>query len=138
MIGNKRGAIRAPGEDVQLNDFSIARGGFDSDMADDKSPRIVKTFDEFMDRVPAWPFHMLGAVAALAGLWFAMAAMGGLPRGVVEWIALAMFGAFAYSVGFIMLLLLAFLLEATRRFSVAAILVGGVTLLGAMALQGPV
>jgi uncharacterized membrane protein len=138
MFGNDRGAAMAPEKDVQVPELPITRGGFEPDMADEKSSKIVKTFDDFMDRAPGWPFHLLGTVTALVALWFALAALGGLPRGVVEWIALAMLGAFAYGVGFLVPLLLAFLVDSSTRLSAVLMLVGGVALLAAMAVQGPV
>ena len=44
-------------------------------------------------------------------LWFALAFLGGLPSGIVEWITLAMLGGFAYAIGFMIPLVLAYLIE---------------------------
>jgi hypothetical protein len=65
--------------------------------------------------MPAWIFHTLGRSRRLVALWFALAFLGGLPGGVVEWITLAMFGAFAYAVGFMIPLVVTYLVENRNR-----------------------
>jgi hypothetical protein len=65
--------------------------------------------------VPGWGLRFLGALTALVALWFAMAFLGGIPTGPVEWLTLAMLGAFAYSVGVMVPLLLTALARRTGR-----------------------
>lgn len=92
------------------------------------------TFDDFLDRMPGWIFHTTGLVTAIVGLWFALAFLGGLPVGIVEWIALGMFGAFAYALGFMVPLVLAFVIDGANRASMALALVAGGATLGYLAL----
>jgi hypothetical protein len=70
-------------------------------------------------------------------LWFALAFLGGLPGSVVEWITLAMFGAFAYAVGFMIPLIVTYLRETGRRMLMAVLVGGGSADLGAMAVPPP-
>jgi hypothetical protein len=97
---------------------------------------IFNAFDRFLERLPAWLFHSLGILTALVSLWFALVVLGGLPGGLAEWVLLGMFGVFSYAVGFMIPLLIAYLVESRTRLSMALILVGSVTGLGAAALQG--
>lgn len=90
---------------------------------------FAQTFDAFLDRMPAWIFHVAGVLAALIALWFTLAYLGGLPIGVVEWIALALVGAFAYALGFMVPLALAFVVEGfTRSSLVLAVVACGAAL----------
>jgi hypothetical protein len=94
-------------------------------------------FDEFLDRMPGWIFHTLGGMTALIALWFALAFLGGLPGGLVEWITLAMFGAFAYAVGFMIPLVVTYLVETGNRILMALLVLGGSAVFGAMSLPLP-
>lgn len=97
----------------------------------DAQPRatFAQTFDAFLDKMPAWIFHATGVVAALIALWFTLAYLGGLPVGVVEWIALGLVGAFAYALGFMVPLALAFVVEGfTRSSMVLAVVACGAAL----------
>ncbi|MFW5654539.1 MAG: hypothetical protein ACOCYW_02695 [Roseicyclus sp.] len=71
--------------------------------------------DGAIARRPGWAFRSFGALAALIALWFAMAFLGGLPGGAVEWLALAMLGAFAYSLGVMLAAATAFLVTRALR-----------------------
>ncbi|MCU4653996.1 hypothetical protein N8I71_14215 [Roseibacterium sp. SDUM158016] len=105
-------------------------------MDDEGTFKVFKAFDDFLDRMPAWLFHSLGALTALMSLWFALVLMGGLPRSIVEWIVLAMFGAFAYAVGFMIPLIVAYLVDTASRLSVLLAFTGGAALVSYAALQG--
>ena len=98
---------------------------------------MFSAFDAFLDRMPAWIFHALGAVTALVALWFALAFLGGLPHGIVEWITLAMLGGFAYAIGFMIPLVLAYLIESRSRLLMAMLVVGSGAIFGAITLPFP-
>lgn len=68
-----------------------------------------------VDRMPGWGVRSLGVLTALVALWFAMAFLGGIPAGPVEWLTLAMLGAFAYSVGVMVPLLVTALASRAGR-----------------------
>jgi hypothetical protein len=68
-----------------------------------------------LGHMPGWGLRSLGALTALVALWFAMAFLGGIPAGPVEWLTLAMLGAFAYSVGVMVPLLLTALASRAGR-----------------------
>ena len=61
----------------------------------------------------------------------------GLPGGIVEWITLAMMGGFAYAVGFMIPLVLTYLVEQRSRLLMALLVVGGGAVYGAMTLPLP-
>jgi hypothetical protein len=87
--------------------------------------------------MPAWIFHTLGGLTALIALWFALAFLGGLPGSAVEWITLAMFGAFAYAVGFMIPLVVTYLYEMGNRILMAASGSRWQCAVGAMAVPPP-
>lgn len=135
MNGNDRNASLTAVRDARMTGFTATRAA--ADAAEDDGGDPVRSFDAFLDRIRAWPFHLAAIVTALAALWFGLAALGGLPRGPVELIALSMFGAFAYGVGFLVPLLFAFAIESSRRTSAVLALACGAALLWIMAHQGP-
>lgn len=135
MLSNKSRTPSAFVDDMKTPQFSLpGSGGEDSSRNADS---VFTAFDEFLDRMPAWIFHSLGTFAAVVALWFALAYLGGLPGGVVEWIALAMVGGFAYAVGFMIPLVMAYLLETRSRLMMALLVAGGGAVFGAMTLQLP-
>jgi len=137
MLSNKAGAPSALFDDMKASEFY--RSGQHA-MGDDTSrgpERMFSAFDAFLDRMPAWLFHALGAVTALVALWFALAFLGGLPSGIVEWITLAMLGGFAYAIGFMIPLVLAYLIETRSRLLAAVLVVGSGAIFGAMTLPLP-
>jgi hypothetical protein len=137
MLINKTRAPSALFDDMKTSEFSRSGPpvtGMDTARGSD---RIFSAFDAFLDRMPAWIFHALGAVTAMIALWFALAFLGGLPRGIVEWITLAMLGGFAYAIGFMIPLVLAYLIETRSRLLMAMLVVGSGAIFGAMTLPLP-
>jgi hypothetical protein len=122
---------------MKTNDFLITRLDTSGSDNSDGPTRLFSAFDEFLDRMPGWIFHSLGGVTALVALWFALAFLGGLPGGLVEWITLAMFGAFAYAIGFMIPLVLTYLVETGNRLLMALVVAGGGAVFGAMSLPLP-
>ncbi len=94
--------------------------------------------ERLQERLPAWPFRAAAAVTALTAAWFAMVLLGGLPRGVVEWIVTGMFAAFAYTMGYILTVLFACLVACAWRSSTLFLLAGGLAAFGLLAAQGSV
>lgn len=107
------------------------------DAGPQEGSNVFRAFDEFLDRMPAWIFHSLGAITCLIAMWFTLAFLGGLPGGIVEWIALAMVGAFAYAVGFMIPLVLTYLFQESTRLLVALTVIGGGALLSSLAFPLP-
>lgn len=97
--------------------FRAAGFSAPSGPAEEPSGRAPRDIDDFLDRMPSWILHAAGVVTALVGVWFALALLGGLPVDVVEWILLAMFGAFAYALGFMVALVVAFVVDGASRSS---------------------
>jgi hypothetical protein len=137
MSSNKSTTPPAFLDEMQTQDFRLSRSGGDAMSGRSGSDRMFSAFDDFLDRMPAWIFHTLGLITALVALWFALAFLGGLPRVVVEWITLAMFGAFAYAVGFMIPLIVTYFAETAGRLLLAALLAGGSVIFGAMTLSLP-
>ena len=123
---------------MKTSDFSHRRPNSTGDDISRGTSRVFTAFDEFLDRMPAWIFHSLGGATALVALWFALAYLGGLPGGIVEWITLAMIGAFAYAIGFMIPLVLTYLVENGNRLLMALVVAGGGALFGAMTLPLPI
>ncbi|MDG4648578.1 hypothetical protein P6F26_08980 [Roseibacterium sp. SDUM158017] len=139
MLANDHSAPWAHPSDMRAQDLPLALRSDDAELQDEGGTGLFAVFDQFLDRMPAWPFHAIASLTALTGLWFALALLGGLPRGVVEWIAMGMFGLFAYAVGFMIALLAAWLIGVATRASVLLLmLAGGVAVWGLVALQGTV
>ncbi|MGP1357047.1 hypothetical protein [Roseicyclus sp.] len=113
-----------------------SRISVEADGDEDRAAGMFNSFDRFLERLPAWLFHSLGIVTALVSLWFALALLGGLPGGLAEWVVLAMFGVFSYAVGFMIPLLVAYLVESRTRLSMVLIAAGSAVGAGAVALQG--
>jgi hypothetical protein len=137
MLSSKRRAPAALIEEMKTNNFLLRHTESSDDTTSRGPARIFAAFDEFLDRMPAWIFHSLGGVTALIALWFALAFLGGFPGGIVEWITLAMFGAFAYAIGFMIPLVLTYLVETSNRLLMALVVVGGGAIFGAMTLSLP-
>lgn len=134
MLSDKSRTPRAFVDDMKATDFRMTRVHPSDDPGARGPQGMFSAFDDFVDRMPAWIFHSLGAVTALVAVWFALAFLGGLPRDLVEWIALGMAGTFAYAVGFMIPLVLTYLVETGGRFLlVLAVTIGG-TIFGAVAL----
>ncbi len=137
MLSNKTSAPLAHIKDMNTSDFIHSSSDLAGEEAARDQSRVFSAFDEFLDRMPAWIFHSLGGITALAALWFALAFLGGLPGGIVEWITLAMMGGFAYAVGFMIPLVLTYLVEQRSRLLMALLVVGGGAVYGAMTLPLP-
>jgi hypothetical protein len=120
------GAFRAAETHGSADERAVAQG---SGMV-----RLLNNFEDFMDHAPRAVFRLIGAIAALVAIWFALALLGGLPRGAVEWIALAMVGVFTYVIGFGTAVVLAFLLARSTRFTMVIALAVGTLALYALAL----
>lgn len=137
MLSNKTRAPSALFDDMKTSEFSTSRSHV-TGMDGSRGPeRVFSAFDAFLDRMPAWIFHALGGLTALISLWFALAFLGGLPRGIVEWITLAMLGGFAYAIGFMIPLVLAYLIETRSRLLMATLVVGSGAAFGVMTLPLP-
>jgi hypothetical protein len=134
MLSNKPGMPSALIEDLTNTDFRNSRSRRADDTSAHGAGRVFSAFDDFLDRMPAWIFHGLGSIAGLGALWFALAYLGGLPRGIVEWITLAMIGAFAYAVGFMIPLVVTYLIESRSRALAVLLVIGGGAVFGALSL----
>ena len=86
------------------------------DRSDPDGRMFVAGEDTVAERIPSWFLRSAGGMTALIVLWFGMAFMGGLPGGAVEWLALAILGAFAYSLGVTIPLLVTLALRRAGRF----------------------
>jgi hypothetical protein len=104
----------------------------------DEDAGLFGAIERLPERLPSWPFHAAAVVMAMTAAWFAMVLLGGVPRGVVEWIVTALFAAFAYALGFSLSLLFACLVATVRRISALVVLAGGLAAIGLLAAQGPV
>jgi len=135
MFSNKRRAPWALIDDMKMADISHSPRPAEDDIG---TRRVFSAFDVLLDRMPGWIFHTLGAITAFAAMWFTLAFLGGLPNGMVEWIALAMVGAFAYCVGFMVPLVVTYLVETRSRLFMVAVVVGGSAVFGAMTLTLPI
>jgi hypothetical protein len=136
MLGVERKAPWAQSNDVTPSGSAASRTSVEADGDEDRGAGIFSSFDRFLDRLPAWLFHSLGMVTALVSLWFALALLGRLPGGLAEWVVLAMLGVFSYAVGFMIPLLVAYLVESRTRLSTVLIAAGSALAVGALALQG--
>jgi hypothetical protein len=137
MLSNKTRAPSALLDDMKTSEFGRSGPQATGDDTSRGPERMFSAFDAFLDRMPAWIFHALGAVTALVALWFALAFLGGLPHGIVEWITLAMLGGFAYAIGFMIPLVLAYLIESRSRLLMAMLVVGSGAIFGAITLPLP-
>lgn len=134
MLSDKSRTPRAFIDDMKAAELRMTRTDPSDDICARGTRGMFSAFDEFLDRMPAWIFHTLGAVTAFVAVWFALAYLGGLPRGVVEWIALGMAGTFAYAVGFMIPLVLTYVVETGGRLLLVLAATLGGTILGAVAL----
>jgi hypothetical protein len=136
MLSSKRRAPTALLEDMKTNDFLITRLDTSGSDNSDGPTRLFPPSTSFSTGCRVGSSIRSGCDGAGRAV-VRPGLLGGLPGGLVEWITLAMFGAFAYAVGFMIPLVVTYLVETGNRLLMALLVAGGGAVFGAMSLPLP-